>query len=182
MAAEAGARLSGMEFSSCYTLAPAYSTMTRPMMYLFGSYFDADGNELAPGFGAGFPGPLAKAMVHGPVFTRLDKAPKDIRQRIHLVQPNFRLPFDRRGIDPFTDLFEVTLHGEGTIRGVGENRGRGHRLPHRRARPVRRRRCREPRERRRRGVGWRRTQLGVGGFVGDVGGASGRTAGAVGRC
>jgi succinate dehydrogenase/fumarate reductase flavoprotein subunit len=29
------------------------------------------------------------------------------------------LPFDRRGIDPFTDLFEVTLHGEGTIRGVG---------------------------------------------------------------
>jgi succinate dehydrogenase/fumarate reductase flavoprotein subunit len=35
------------------------------------------------------------------------------------VQPNFMLPFDRRGIDPFTDLFEVTLHGEGTIRGVG---------------------------------------------------------------
>jgi succinate dehydrogenase/fumarate reductase flavoprotein subunit len=119
MAVEAGARLSGMEFSSYYTLAPAHSTMTRSMMYLFGSYFDADGNELDPGFGKGFPRPLAKAMVRGPVFARLDKAPEDIRRRIHLVQPNFRLPFDRRGIDPFTDLFEVTLHGEGTIRGVG---------------------------------------------------------------
>jgi succinate dehydrogenase/fumarate reductase flavoprotein subunit len=36
-----------------------------------------------------------------------------------VVQPNFLLPFTRRGIDPYTQRFEVTLLGEGTIRGVG---------------------------------------------------------------
>jgi succinate dehydrogenase/fumarate reductase flavoprotein subunit len=119
MAVEAGARLSGMEFSSYYTLAPAFSTMTRSMTYLFGTYFDADGNELSPRFDQDWLRRLSVAMLRGPVFTRLDKASAHVRSRIRLVQPNFMLPFDRRGIDTFTDLFEVTLHGEGTIRGVG---------------------------------------------------------------
>jgi L-aspartate oxidase len=35
------------------------------------------------------------------------------------VQPNFMLPFDRAGIDPYAERFEVTLRGEGTVRGVG---------------------------------------------------------------
>jgi succinate dehydrogenase/fumarate reductase flavoprotein subunit len=34
-------------------------------------------------------------------------------------QPNFFLPFDRTGIDPFTDRFPVTLRLEGTVRGTG---------------------------------------------------------------
>ena len=34
-------------------------------------------------------------------------------------QPNFFLVFDRLGIDPFTDLFEITLLAEGTVRGTG---------------------------------------------------------------
>jgi succinate dehydrogenase/fumarate reductase flavoprotein subunit len=35
------------------------------------------------------------------------------------VQPNFLLPLLRKGIDPFSDPFPVTLRGEGTIRGTG---------------------------------------------------------------
>ncbi len=34
-------------------------------------------------------------------------------------QPNMFLAFDRRGIDPFTQRFPVTLRSEGTVRGVG---------------------------------------------------------------
>jgi succinate dehydrogenase/fumarate reductase flavoprotein subunit len=119
MAVEAGARLSGMEFSSYYTLAPAGSTMARSMTYLFGTYTDADGRVLdLP------PGPdrnrvLGAALLRGPVFTTLDRAPKWVRDKMPVVQPNFLLPFSRRGIDPYTDRFEVTLLGEGTIRGVG---------------------------------------------------------------
>ena len=36
-----------------------------------------------------------------------------------LAQPNFFLPFDRAGIDPFTQRFPVTLRLEGTVRGTG---------------------------------------------------------------
>jgi succinate dehydrogenase/fumarate reductase flavoprotein subunit len=35
------------------------------------------------------------------------------------AQPNFFLTFDRLGIDPFTEHFEITLVTEGTIRGTG---------------------------------------------------------------
>ncbi len=118
MAVEAGAELSGMEFSSYYTLSPAWSTMTRSMSYLFGTYFDADGNEIISD-GPLRPEILARAMLAGPVYTRLDRAPERIQRQMPRVQPNFMLPFDRKGINPYTDLFEVTLRCEGTIRGTG---------------------------------------------------------------
>ena len=35
------------------------------------------------------------------------------------AQPNFFLPFDKAGIDPFTDIFEVRFVLEGTVRGTG---------------------------------------------------------------
>src|SRR3977135_4613761 len=38
---------------------------------------------------------------------------------MRVSQPNFFLPFDRTGIDPFTDRFPVTLRLEGTVRGTG---------------------------------------------------------------
>ncbi len=34
-------------------------------------------------------------------------------------QPNIFVPFDRKGIDPFTQRFPITLRYEGTVRGVG---------------------------------------------------------------
>jgi succinate dehydrogenase/fumarate reductase flavoprotein subunit len=55
----------------------------------------------------------------GPLFCRLDRVPEDIQRVMPQVQPNFVLPFDRKGIDPYRDRFEVTLHAEGTVRGIG---------------------------------------------------------------
>ncbi|WIX90285.1 FAD-binding protein [Amycolatopsis sp. DG1A-15b] len=119
MAVEAGAQLSGMEFSNYYTLAPAYSTMARSMTYLFGTYTDAGGHEIELPSGPDRNRVLGAAMLRGPVFTTLDRAPDWVRRTMPVVQPNFLLPFTRRGIDPYTQPFEVTLLGEGTIRGVG---------------------------------------------------------------
>lgn len=119
MAAEAGAELSGMELSNYYTLSPAFSTVTRSMSYLFGTYVDAAGREIDLPAGPGRIEALARAMLDGPVRCRLDRMPPEIRDRIRRVQPNFMIPFDRRGIDPWRDFFEVTLRAEGTVRGVG---------------------------------------------------------------
>jgi len=119
MAAEAGARFGGMEFSCFYTLAAAHSTMTRSFPFMYGTYRDCDGNELA------FEGPrtglpmIAKALIRGPVTVVLDRMPQQTRDRLPHVQPNFLLPLLRKGIDPFNDPFPVTLRGEGTIRGTG---------------------------------------------------------------
>lgn len=119
MAAEAGADLSGMEFSAYYTVAPAFSTMTRSMSYAFAVYTDAEGRVLDIPGGRDAPVALARAMLAGPVFCSLHRMPADIRARLTRIQPNFMLPFDRHRIDPFTQRFPVTLRGEGTIRGTG---------------------------------------------------------------
>ncbi len=119
MAAEAGAQLSGMEFSNYYTVAPARSNMTRSMAYTFARYFDEAGQALDI-----VPGPdvnerLAQALMRGKVFCSLAGVPEDIRAIMPHVQPNFVIPFDRWHIDPYHDRFEVTLRGEGTVRGIG---------------------------------------------------------------
>jgi len=118
MAAEAGADFSGMEFSAYYTVGPATLPNTRSMLFSFARYFDGAGRELdiPPGERVE---PLAKALLEGSVFCTLDRTPEDIRAIMPSVQPNFMLGFDRAGVDPYTDRFEVTLLGEGTIRGVG---------------------------------------------------------------
>jgi succinate dehydrogenase/fumarate reductase flavoprotein subunit len=119
MAAEAGAELSGMEFCNAYCIAPAGSTMTRSMYYTFGTYTDADGREIASDPSAGRYDAIARALLSGPVYVRLDQVPEEMRRLVPQVQPNFMLPFVRSGIDPFRDRFPVTLHVEGTIRGTG---------------------------------------------------------------
>ena len=119
MAAEAGAELSGMEFSAYYTVAPAFSTMTRSMSYAFAVYTDASGRELDIPSGRDATVASARALLAGPVFCSLHRMPEDIRARLTRIQPNVMLPFDRHRIDPFTQRFPVTLHGEGTIRGMG---------------------------------------------------------------
>lgn len=119
MAAEAGAELSGMEFSSYYCIAAAGSSMTRSMIYSFGEYFDAADRPLHIATGPDFTETLAKALLDGPVYCRLNRVPAQIRAQLPSIQPNLMLPFDRRGIDPYRDRFAVTLHPEGTIRGVG---------------------------------------------------------------
>jgi succinate dehydrogenase/fumarate reductase flavoprotein subunit len=119
MAAEAGAELSGMEFSGYYTPSPLHSTMTRSMSYLFGTYTDADQNQISVESTSELVPTIAKALLRGPVFAVLDRMPEDIRDTLTRIQPNLMLGFDRQGIDPFRDRFEVTLRSEGTIRGTG---------------------------------------------------------------
>ncbi|OCR23823.1 oxidoreductase [Pseudomonas syringae] len=119
MAVEAGAELSGMEFSNYYGIAAAGSSMSRSMVYTFGDYFDASDRQLPIQQGPDFTGQLARALLEGPVYCRLGRVPQDIRQQLPTIQPNLMLPFDRHGIDPYQQRFPVTLHAEGTIRGVG---------------------------------------------------------------
>jgi L-aspartate oxidase len=120
MAAEAGAELSGMEFTAAFTIAPAHSNMTRTMSYAFATYYDADGQELeAPPSGPAQTRFLARALQNGPVLCSLHRLPDDIKVRLHRISPNVPLVFDRWGIDPFRDRFPITLHTDGTIRGLG---------------------------------------------------------------
>lgn len=119
MAAEAGASLSGMEFSAFYTVAPVRTSMTRAMSYAFATYFDEAGERVAIPHGPDPSGPLARALSRGRVFCDLARMPHDIRAMLPHISPNVMLPFSRRSIDPYTQRFEITLRGEGTIRGVG---------------------------------------------------------------
>lgn len=119
LAAEAGAEMSGMEFTAAYTIAPAHSTMTRSMAYSFATYYDADGRELDLPFGPDQTIRLARALQRGPVYCSLHRLPDDLKARLHTISPNVPLVFDRWNIDPYRDRFEVTLHNDGTIRGLG---------------------------------------------------------------
>lgn len=119
MAAEAGAAFSGMEFTSYFTVAPKDTTMTRTMSFAFATYYDGDGRPLDIPAGPDNMRPLAEALLRGPLYADLHRTPADIVAKVPIISPNFLLPFHRRGIDPYRQRFEVTLHGEGTIRGIG---------------------------------------------------------------
>ncbi len=119
MAAEAGASLSGMEFTACGTVAPLGTNMTRSMSYAFATYFDEAGCELPIRSGSEGTIDLGAALLRGRVTCHLGRMPLDIRAVLPRVSPNVTLAFDRLGIDPFRDRFEVELHAEGTVRGTG---------------------------------------------------------------
>ncbi|MFD0533054.1 hypothetical protein ACFQY7_03980 [Actinomadura luteofluorescens] len=51
-AAEAGAELSGMEFSNAYAIAPAFTSVTKTAFYSFATFYHADGTVLE-GAGSG---------------------------------------------------------------------------------------------------------------------------------
>jgi succinate dehydrogenase/fumarate reductase flavoprotein subunit len=122
MAAEAGAVLSGMEFSVSYSLSPAWNS-TRTLPYFAARFFDEDGNELdvpPPMSGeAAHLRALAKAMDQGMVLADLSDAPEALKRRLRAIQPASLTPFERRGLDIFRDRFPIRLFGEGTVRGTG---------------------------------------------------------------
>jgi succinate dehydrogenase/fumarate reductase flavoprotein subunit len=118
MAAEAGATLSGMEFSAQYALAPKPSALNKGIPFNWASFFREDGSRLDSD-GKDRHVVVARAMLEGPVWCQFDKAMPDLRQWLRQGQPNCFLPLDRTGIDPFTQRFPVTLRCEGTVRGVG---------------------------------------------------------------
>ncbi|WP_040832346.1 FAD-dependent oxidoreductase [Nocardia jiangxiensis] len=119
MAAEVGARFSGMEFSNAYGIAVKGSTITKTAYYGYATFFHEDGRVLDGAGSARGRSVIAQTLLHERVFAQLDRADETVRARMRLGQPNFFLQFDRRGIDPFTQRFEVDLLAEGTVRGTG---------------------------------------------------------------
>jgi len=121
MAVEAGAELSGMEFSAQYAISSALNaTVTRGVPYAWASYYDAQGKPIDTGARErGVDWFLPRALLRGPVYARLDKATPEVKaviERSHFIA---FLPLRKAGIDPYTQLFPVTLVLEGTVRGAG---------------------------------------------------------------
>jgi succinate dehydrogenase/fumarate reductase flavoprotein subunit len=118
MAAEAGAELSGMEFSNAYAIAPTFASVTKTLFYSWASFTYADGSPI-PGASSQHRSVIAKTLLERPVYAQIDKADAGTQATMRGAQPNFFVPFDRAGIDPFRQRFPVTLRLEGTVRGTG---------------------------------------------------------------
>ena len=116
-----------MEFSNYYGIVPAGSTMDKNGLYPTATFTDADADVIAVGWSGplGAVGPdvtaasLLRAGMRGPVHAVLDRAPADARGAMRAGMPNFFMVFDRLGIDPFRDRFEIDFVQEGTVRGTG---------------------------------------------------------------
>ncbi|MBW4426487.1 MAG: FAD-binding protein [Nostoc desertorum CM1-VF14] len=119
MAVEAGAELSGMEFSNAYGIAPAFSSVTKTLFYNWATFTYEDGTPIPNAGSQRGRSVIAQTLLTQPVYAIIDKATEEMRVNMRLAQPNFFLPFDRAGIDPFTQRFPVTLRLEGTVRGTG---------------------------------------------------------------
>jgi succinate dehydrogenase/fumarate reductase flavoprotein subunit len=120
MGAEAGAEVSGMEFTTVYGTSAAFGTVTRNAMLSWATFTREDGSVVTAEGYRGNRDLLARALLEGSVYAVLERADTAEKQamlrRAHAV---FFLPYDRSGIDPFTQRFPLTLRYEGTVRGVG---------------------------------------------------------------
>jgi succinate dehydrogenase/fumarate reductase flavoprotein subunit len=119
LAAEAGADMSGMEFSNAYGISPVFSSVTKSAFYRWATFYYADGREIEGAGSARGRSIIGQTLLTQPVYACLDRATEDMRAALRASQPNFFLPFDRAGIDPLTQRFPVTLRLEGTVRGTG---------------------------------------------------------------
>lgn len=119
LAAEAGAELSGMEFSTAYSLAPAFSPVTKSAFYNWATFYYEDGRVIEGAGSSRGRSVIARTLLTQPVYARLDQADDALKAAMRKAQANFFLSFDRMGIDPFTQKFPVTLRFEGTVRGTG---------------------------------------------------------------
>lgn len=119
MAAEVGAHFSGMEFANAYAIVPKGSTVTKTAYYGYATFYHADGRVVDGAGSTKGRSVIARTLLDEPVYAQLDRADDTVAAQMRLGQPNFFLQFDRRGINPFTDRFEVDLLAEGTVRGTG---------------------------------------------------------------
>lgn len=118
MSAEAGADLSGMEFSRQYAPSFADGTVTRGRMLAWATLYDADGQPLLKGDRTS--GSIPELMLKGAVYASLDLADTAEKQDfLRKAHPIFFMPLERAGIDAFTHKFPLTLRYEGTMRGTG---------------------------------------------------------------
>jgi succinate dehydrogenase/fumarate reductase flavoprotein subunit len=113
MAAEAGAVLSGMEFSAQYAFTPKPSALNKGLPFRWASFTREDGTPIATA-GRDRHAAVAEALLEGPVFARYDKASPEVRAWLRQGQPNCFT-----GVDPFTERWPLALRCEGTVRGVG---------------------------------------------------------------
>ncbi|MEU3642502.1 FAD-binding protein [Lentzea sp. NPDC034063] len=119
LAAELGAELSGMEFSNAYGIAPEHTSVTKTAFYNYATFYRANGEVLEGAGSQRGRSVIARTLLSEKVFCKLDLADDAAQKAMRLAQPNFFLTFDRLGVNPFTDLFAVTLLAEGTVRGTG---------------------------------------------------------------
>jgi succinate dehydrogenase/fumarate reductase flavoprotein subunit len=118
MAAELGAELSGMEFSNAYAICPTFASVTKTRFYGWATFTYEDGTPI-PGASAHGRSAIARTLMSQPVYCSLDQADAQTQGVMRASQPNFFVPLDRAGIDPFRQRFPVTLRLEGTVRGTG---------------------------------------------------------------
>jgi succinate dehydrogenase/fumarate reductase flavoprotein subunit len=121
-AAEAGGELSGMEFSSQFAVSTAFGSVTKTAHYSWAVFTNEAGDDLnAVKDGHYSASTIGRALLSGPVYAQLSKARErpEVQAFLRYAQPNFFLPLDRSGINPFTQRFPVTLTLEGTVRGTG---------------------------------------------------------------
>ncbi|MDX2270863.1 MAG: FAD-binding protein [Cyanobacteriota bacterium] len=119
LAAEAGGEMSGMEFSNAYAIAPAFASVTKTLFYNWATFTYEDGRVIEGAGSQRGRSMIATTLLTQPVYAQLDKASPELQVSMRAAQPNFFLPFDRLGIDPFRQRFPVTLRLEGTVRGTG---------------------------------------------------------------
>jgi succinate dehydrogenase/fumarate reductase flavoprotein subunit len=119
MAAELGAELSGMEFSNAYGIAPKGSSVTKTRFYSWGTFTYEDGTTIPGAASHAGRSVIARTLLEQPVYFQIDSHHAPLKEVMRRAQPNFFLPLDRIGIDPFTQRFQVTLRLEGTVRGTG---------------------------------------------------------------
>jgi hypothetical protein len=126
MAAEAGAALSGMEFSNAYGLGPAFSSVTKSLFYNWATFYDRDRRAIEGAGSSRGRSVIARTQQTQPVYACLDRADAQIRAWMRDAQPNFFVSFDPPGHRP--------LHAALPRHAAA----RGHDARHRRAAPGRR--------------------------------------------
>lgn len=102
MGAEAGAVLSGMEFSGQYGISHDAATVTKNLIFDWATFSDSKGRILE---GDDIFELVARHLPEGPVYAVIDKASPSIQEGLRCGQPNIFLPLDRQGIDPFRQRF-----------------------------------------------------------------------------
>lgn len=118
MAAEVGAALSGMEFSNHYGICPARTNHVRGGIWECATFWDAAGQPIEVPDSESLSN-LARSLAEGVVYATVNRMSERLRSAMWHIQPAVMETFKRMKIDPFVDRFEVTLCGEGTIRGTG---------------------------------------------------------------
>lgn len=118
MAAEVGAQLSGMEFSSFYGIVPRHTSMDKNGYYGFATFTREDGSVIE-GELFGSRAPLLRAACEGQTYAQLDKAPEALRPVMRRAMPNFFMVLDKLRVDPFAQRFAIDFVLEGTVRGTG---------------------------------------------------------------